>query len=75
VQFYRIRHVLAELGDIPFFRLTGSMCNGKTNPLPGKGVSGDNVWRPEDVGRARQALTRDGRRERKAARDGKAVAK
>jgi hypothetical protein len=74
VNHLKTREVLAALGGIPYHRLAGALRSGKIAPLPAKDVSGDLIWAAEDVERARQALARDGRRERKAARLGKAVA-
>jgi hypothetical protein len=53
---------------VPHGRLANHIRNGKITPLPAKDSSGDYVWTPEDVKRARKALaldlrhTRSGRR-------------
>jgi hypothetical protein len=73
VTHLKTREVLAVLGGVSYYRLVSALRGGKISPPPAKDASGDYVWTEEDVDRARQALARDGRKERKAARQGKAV--
>jgi hypothetical protein len=43
-------------------RLVGAIQRGKISPLPLKDESGEFVWTPADIERARQALSTDLRR-------------
>ena len=63
--YSKTQAVVRQLG-VAYHRLLSAMRNGKINPLPSKDISGHYAWTPDDVERARQALARDGRCERKA---------
>jgi hypothetical protein len=69
----KTRQLLALLGNAPYHRVANALRNGKITPPPAKDVSGDFMWAPDDVERARQALARDGRKDHELAREGKAV--
>jgi hypothetical protein len=52
--YLKSRAVATELA-ISYYRLFELIRSGKLTP-PGKDSSGDYIWTPEDVDRARQAL-------------------
>ena len=63
--WFKSRAVADQLG-VSYWRLFGLLRSGRIAP-PGKDSSGDFVWLPEDVERARAALGAGGRRPEGAA--------